>query len=56
MMIGMLSALVFSSVLFARHGLGARKMFIPFGPFLAFGALVALFFGHTVLNAYLGLF
>src|SRR5215204_3463070 len=56
MMVGMLSALVFSSVLFARHGLGARKMFIPFGPFLAFGALVALFAGDAVLSAYLGLF
>jgi leader peptidase (prepilin peptidase)/N-methyltransferase len=56
MMVGMLSALVFSSVLFARHGLGARKMYIPFGPFLAFGALVALFAGGVVLDAYLGLF
>jgi leader peptidase (prepilin peptidase)/N-methyltransferase len=56
MMVGMLSALAFSTVLFARHGLGARKMYIPFGPFLAFGALVALFFGETVLDAYLGLF
>ena len=56
MMVGMLSALVFSTVLFARHGLGARKMYIPFGPFLAFGALVALFAGDAVLSAYLGLF
>ena len=40
MMIGMLAALVYSTVLFARHGLGARKMAIPFGPFLAFGANV----------------
>jgi leader peptidase (prepilin peptidase) / N-methyltransferase len=56
MMFGMLSALVFSSVLFARHGMKARKMYIPFGPFLAFGALVALFAGDALLNAYLGLF
>jgi leader peptidase (prepilin peptidase) / N-methyltransferase len=56
MMVGMLSALVFSSVLFARHGMKARKMYIPFGPFLAFGALVALFAGDALLNAYLGLF
>src|SRR6188508_583023 len=34
MMIGMVSALFASSVLFARHGLAARKMGIPFGPFL----------------------
>ena len=32
---GMLSALVPSAVLFARHGMAARKMAIPFGPFLA---------------------
>jgi leader peptidase (prepilin peptidase) / N-methyltransferase len=56
LMVGMLSALAFSTVLFARHGLGARKMYIPFGPFLAFGALVALFAGDAVLSAYLGLF
>lgn len=56
LMVGMLSALVFSSVLFAQHGLAARKMAIPFGPFLAFGALVALFAGDAVLSAYLGLF
>jgi leader peptidase (prepilin peptidase)/N-methyltransferase len=56
LMLGMLSALVFSTVLFARYGLKARKMYIPFGPFLAFGALVALFAGDAVLDAYLGLF
>jgi leader peptidase (prepilin peptidase)/N-methyltransferase len=56
LMVGMLSALVFSTVLFAQHGFAARKMAIPFGPFLAFGALVALFAGDAVLSAYLGLF
>ena len=55
-MVGMLAALGFSLVLFARHGMAARKMAIPFGPFLAFGALVALFAGDQVLSAYLGLF
>jgi leader peptidase (prepilin peptidase) / N-methyltransferase len=56
MMVGMVAALVASTVLFARHGLAARKMFIPFGPFLAFGALVALFWGEALLDGYLGLF
>ena len=56
MMIGMVSALVASSVLFARHGLAARKMGIPFGPFLAFGAIVALFVGQQLLDAYLSRF
>jgi leader peptidase (prepilin peptidase) / N-methyltransferase len=53
MMIGMLAALFYSSVLFARHGMKARKMAIPFGPFLAFGAIVALFVGDAILDAYL---
>jgi leader peptidase (prepilin peptidase)/N-methyltransferase len=53
MMIGMLSALVYSTVLFVRHGMAARKMAIPFGPFLAFGAIVALFAGEAILDAYL---
>jgi prepilin signal peptidase PulO-like enzyme (type II secretory pathway) len=31
-------------------------MGIPFAPFLAFGGIVALFFGDAVLDAYLGAF
>ena len=56
MMVGMLAALAYSIVLFVRHGLAARKMAIPFGPFLAFGAIVALFVGDDLLSAYLGRF
>jgi leader peptidase (prepilin peptidase)/N-methyltransferase len=55
LMLGMLAALVPSMVLFARHGSAARKMAIPFAPFLAFGAIVALFFGDRLLDAYLSL-
>ena len=55
MMVGMISALVPSVVLFARHGSAARKMKIPFGPFLGFGGVVALFAGTALLDAYLGL-
>jgi leader peptidase (prepilin peptidase) / N-methyltransferase len=55
LMIGMLAALAYSIVLFSRHGLAVRKMAIPFGPFLAFGAIVALFAGEQLLSAYLGL-
>ncbi len=55
LMVGTVSALVPSAVLFARHGSAARKMKIPFGPFLAFGGVVALFAGPTLLDAYLGL-
>lgn len=56
LMIGMLAALVPAFVLLARHGAAARKMGIPFGPFLAFGAVVALFAGGRLLDAYLGTF
>ncbi len=56
LMVGMVAALVPSVVLLARHGSAARKMGIPFAPFLAFGALVALFAGQQLLDAYLGHF
>jgi leader peptidase (prepilin peptidase) / N-methyltransferase len=53
---GMIFAMVPSIILLARHGAAARKMKIPFGPFLALGSVVALFFGEPVADAYLGLF
>jgi leader peptidase (prepilin peptidase) / N-methyltransferase len=56
LMVGMLSALVPSLLLFARYGPKARKMKIPFAPFLALGSLAALFAGEALLDAYLGLF
>ena len=56
LMVGMVAALVPSIVLFARHGAAARKMMIPFAPFLAFGGVVALFAGDRLLDAYLTLF
>jgi leader peptidase (prepilin peptidase)/N-methyltransferase len=56
LMVGMVAALVPSVVLLARHGSAARKMGIPFAPFLAFGAIVALFAGDRLLDAYLTFF
>ena len=53
LMVGMLATMVPSLVLFARHGSKARKMGIPFGPFLAIGSVVALFWGHDLIDAYL---
>jgi leader peptidase (prepilin peptidase) / N-methyltransferase len=55
LMIGLLAALVPSVVLFATKGVQARKIAIPFAPFLAFGAIVALLGGHGLLDWYLGL-
>ncbi len=40
-------------MLFARHG---RDVPIPFGPYLAGGGLIALFWGQELTRAYLGLF
>jgi leader peptidase (prepilin peptidase) / N-methyltransferase len=53
LMLGLLFALIPSVVLFARHGTRARKLKIPFAPFLAAGAVVALFAGGSILHAYL---
>jgi leader peptidase (prepilin peptidase) / N-methyltransferase len=56
LLLGMLAALVPSVVLLARHGARARKMAIPFAPFLALGSVVALFAGNALIDAYLTLF
>lgn len=52
LMVGMVATLVPGLYLLAKHGKAARKMRIPFGPFLAFGSVVALFAGHALLDAY----
>jgi leader peptidase (prepilin peptidase)/N-methyltransferase len=56
LMLGMVFALVPGLVLLARHGSAARKMGIPFGPFLALGSVVALFWGDSLLDRYLTAF
>jgi leader peptidase (prepilin peptidase)/N-methyltransferase len=56
LMLGMFAALVPGLVLLARHGKEARRMGIPFGPFLALGAVIALFWGDRLLDAYLDTF
>jgi len=55
LMSGMIFAMVPAVVLLARHGSKARKMGIPFGPFLALGSVLALFAGHSLLDAYLSI-
>ena len=53
-----LAALLIGSVvglaLIARHGARARKMAIPFGPFLALGGLIGLLAGDQLIDLYLG--
>ncbi len=55
MFIALIAGVVAGAVLAARHGTrAARKTAIPFGPFLAFGAIVAVFAGDAIVSAYLG--
>jgi leader peptidase (prepilin peptidase)/N-methyltransferase len=55
MAVALVSALVPAAVLFALHGREARKLAIPFAPFLALGGVVALFAGEAILDWYVGL-
>ncbi len=52
--IGFLSGAVVGVALVASHR-GDGKTALPFGPFLAGGAVVSLFVGHALIKAYLGL-
>ncbi len=54
--IGMVAAMIPAIWLLIRHGRAARKMAIPFAPFLALGGVLALFTGSSLLDAYLSLF
>jgi leader peptidase (prepilin peptidase)/N-methyltransferase len=53
-----LAALLIGSLvglaLIARHGSHARKMAIPFGPFLALGGVIGLLAGDQLVDLYLG--
>jgi leader peptidase (prepilin peptidase) / N-methyltransferase len=52
MFVGLATSMVPALVLVVRYGVGARKVKMPFGPFLALGGVVALFAGHDILSAY----
>lgn len=52
MFIGFFAAFVPAALLLVRHGKEARKQAIPLGPFLALGAVVALFWGGAILDWY----
>ena len=51
---GSLLALIPAIVILATRGKEGRKVGIPFAPFLAGGAVIALFFGDAILDAWLG--
>jgi leader peptidase (prepilin peptidase) / N-methyltransferase len=48
LMLGLLASFVVAVGLLAIRGLSARRTFIPFGPFLAFGSIVSLFAGGRI--------
>ncbi len=53
---GLLVASLVGLTLIARHGARARKMAIPFGPFLALGGVVGMLVGNQLIDLYLHTF
>jgi leader peptidase (prepilin peptidase)/N-methyltransferase len=53
-LVGLLTGSVVGLVLLGRHGQAARKMAIPFGPFLALGGIVGMLAGEALVDLYLG--
>jgi leader peptidase (prepilin peptidase)/N-methyltransferase len=55
--IALISGTLVGGLIMARKGVAAgRKTKVPFGPFLAFGAVVALFAGDAIVDWYLSTF
>jgi leader peptidase (prepilin peptidase)/N-methyltransferase len=50
---GLLAGSIVGLALIASRGADARKMTIPFGPFLALGGIVGLLAGHHLVDIYL---
>ena len=57
MFVALISGSLIGAIIIARYGAAkGRKMKIPFGPYLALGGLVGLFFGDAIVNWYLDSF
>jgi leader peptidase (prepilin peptidase) / N-methyltransferase len=52
-LVGLICGALVGAILIARHGADARKRAIPFGPFLALGGIVGLWFGDEIVDWYL---
>ncbi len=52
-LIGFFVGAVVGVAMIARHGAAARKQAIPFGPFLALGGVIGLWFGDDIVDWYL---
>ena len=55
-LIGFALGAVVGVAMIARQGSGARKQTIPFGPFLAVGGILGLWFGDDIVEWYLDTF
>ena len=56
LLVGFASGALVGVALIARHGGEARKRAVPFGPFLALGGVVGLWFGDDIVDWYLDTF
>jgi leader peptidase (prepilin peptidase)/N-methyltransferase len=56
LLVALLAGSAVGLAMIVREGSAARKKAIPFGPFLAFGAMVGLLAGNELLDWYLGTF
>ena len=55
LVLGLVAGVIPSIYLLVRHGGKARKMGIPFAPFLALGSVMALFAGESLYHGYVSL-
>jgi leader peptidase (prepilin peptidase)/N-methyltransferase len=53
-LVGLFTGSIVGVALIARYGAEARKMAIPFGPFLALGGVVGMLVGNQLIDLYLG--
>jgi leader peptidase (prepilin peptidase)/N-methyltransferase len=51
--IAFLAGTIVGIAIMAKHGRKSRKTAVPFGPFLALGAIIAFFAGDAIVDAYL---
>jgi leader peptidase (prepilin peptidase)/N-methyltransferase len=56
LLVGFGAGSLFGLWLMARHGAGARKQKVPFGPFLALGGVVGLWYGDAIVAWYVSTF
>ena len=56
MLFGFALGAAYGAILVARYGAEARKRAVPFGPFLALGGVVGLWFGDEIVDWYLDTF